>query len=165
MKAAKEEKEGGEERRYFFFSFNLYFWFKQPFCGCGNSTWMQMKWLCLQDKVLKIDHNKSKFGAFLLRVISPFGVLISAVVTCPKVTCSFSTSNRTKIGLSNPNGHCWKRMNFVFVPLRPLQVCAVLTSCQGLLRTSTLPEFPLFYLFSFSFFYPLYIYIYTRCIR
>ena len=35
------------------FMFCLYFWVQQPFNGCGNSSWIQMKWSRLPDKVLK----------------------------------------------------------------------------------------------------------------
>ena len=66
---------------------------------------------------------------------------------------SLSSSNR-KIGLSNPTGHCWMRTSYFLVPVSLFQACAVPTSCQMLLGTSTLPEFTLFYLFHSSLFYP-----------
>ena len=61
-----------------------------------------------------------------------------------------SPTSRREVGLSSPTGHCWIRRIFFLVPIGLFQACAVPTSCQGSLGTSTLPEFTLFLYFIFS---------------
>ena len=69
------------------FRFQLYFWVQQPFCGWRNSSWIQWKWLCLPDKVLKyLVFGKSKVSVFIL--------LVLAVLAHKQQWCQATKSNQ-----------------------------------------------------------------------
>ena len=53
MKATKELLKKRRKEAKIPFIFWLYFCVQQLFYGWGNYFWIQMKWLCLPDKVLK----------------------------------------------------------------------------------------------------------------
>ena len=56
MKAVKESYEISQEEKIegqYIFYILPFFWVQQPFNGWGNSSWLRMKWLRLQGKLLK----------------------------------------------------------------------------------------------------------------
>ena len=86
MKVAKELLKKRRKEAKIPFIFWLYFWVQQPFCGRGNHSRIQRKWLHLPNKVLKcVSHlqqfvlqsrYKSKFNMVMSRCV--FVLLASA---------------------------------------------------------------------------------------
>ena len=173
MKAAKEEKEGAKDTRYLF-NFNFISGFNN--LSEGGEILPEFIWndrvsqtRCKNIRYFRTD--KSKFGVLVVGDKSIWCLwyrllLAETVATGGRVSQHAAkrthgrrknvsakwTHDWRKMGISNPNSHCWMRPSFFFllVPLSLFRACTIPYSCQGPLGTSALHELTFILFASFN---------------